>query len=81
MGGLMGYSMRTERYRFTQWVHRHDHAKVEALELYDHRTDPQENENLAGRPEHADLIRSLTEQARGGWKAAVPGNGTGGSGR
>jgi hypothetical protein len=41
----MGYSMRTERYRFTRRLHPGDHAKVGALELYDHRTDPQENTN------------------------------------
>jgi arylsulfatase A-like enzyme len=30
-------------------------------ELYDHRADPGELENLAGRPEHGDLERQLTE--------------------
>ena len=56
---LMGYSMRTERYRFTVWVGRNDHSKVEAIELYDHTTDPQENQNLAKRPEHAALVARL----------------------
>jgi arylsulfatase A-like enzyme len=53
VGPLMGYSMRTERYRFTVWVGRNDHSKVERqIELYDDTTDPQENQNLAKRPEH-----------------------------
>lgn len=39
------YSMRTDRYRFTQWLHRDDLTKVDAVELYDHQTDPQENVN------------------------------------
>ncbi len=67
---LMGYSMRTEHYRFTAWLHRNDHSKVAALELYDHRSDPQENQNLADRPEHRDLVARLTAQLRAGWQAA-----------
>jgi arylsulfatase A-like enzyme len=69
---LMGYSMRTDRYRFTAWLHRDDHSKVAALELYDHRADPQENQNLAKRTEHAALVAQLTTQLRAGWKAAAP---------
>jgi hypothetical protein len=30
---LMGYTMRTDRYRLTRWVHTADHAKVDAVEL------------------------------------------------
>ncbi len=69
---LMGYSMRTEHHRFTAWLLRDDHSKVAALELYDHRTDPQENQNLANRPEHRDLVAKLTTQLRAGWQAAAP---------
>jgi arylsulfatase A-like enzyme len=69
---LMGYSMRTDRYRFTAWLHRDDHSKVAALELYDHRADPQEHQNLAKRTEHAALVAQLTTQLRAGWKAAAP---------
>ena len=49
----MGYSMRTDRYRMTRWLDRNDHSRVVATELFDHQTDPQENENLAGLPENA----------------------------
>jgi len=69
---LMGYSMRTERYRFTMWVQRKDHSKVDAIELYDHQIDPQENQNLANRPEHKALVEKLTAQWRAGWKGALP---------
>lgn len=71
-GGLMGYSMRTDRYRFTQWVNRNDPSKVEASELYDHQTDAQENQNIAPRPEHASLMKELADQLAAGWKAARP---------
>jgi arylsulfatase A-like enzyme len=69
---LMGYSMRTERYRFTVWVHRNDHSKVDAIELYDHQVDPQENANIAKRIENKALVEKLMTQWRAGWKAAGP---------
>lgn len=72
---LMGYSMRTDRYRFTAWMHRRDHSKIEAFELYDHRNDPQENTNLADRPENKSLVEQLTTQLRAGWQAARPSGG------
>jgi iduronate 2-sulfatase len=69
---LMGYSMRTERYRFTVWVGRADHSRVEAIELYDHQTDPQENVNIARQPANADLVKRLMEQWSKGWQGAKP---------
>ncbi|WP_414663015.1 sulfatase [Horticoccus sp. 23ND18S-11] len=69
---LMGYSMRTERHRFTVWVERNDHAKVDAIELYDHQVDPQENTNIAKNPANAALVERLMTQWRAGWKGAVP---------
>ena len=67
---LMGYTMRTERYRFTRWVGRNDHSKVDAVELYDEQTDPQENVNIAGDPKNAALVAKLTEQWEKGWRGA-----------
>jgi iduronate 2-sulfatase len=67
---LMGYSMRTDRYRFTVWVDRDDHAKVDAIELYDHRADPQENVNIAKLPANAALVDRLMQQWRAGWQGS-----------
>lgn len=67
---LMGYSMRTERYRFTRWVHRDDHSKVDSIELYDEQTDPQENANIANDPKNAALVAKLTAQWEKGWRGA-----------
>jgi hypothetical protein len=66
----MGYSMRTERYRFTVWLHRDDPGKVADIELYDHRVDPQENLNVAKSPAHRELVEQLMAQWRGGWQGA-----------
>jgi arylsulfatase A-like enzyme len=76
-GELMGYSMRTERYRFTVWVDRDDHSKVDATELYDHQTDPQENTNIANVPANAALVGRLMEQWKKGWQGARPGGARG----
>ena len=69
---LMGYSMRTDRYRFTVWVGRNDHDKIDAIELYDHMVDPQENQNIAKLPTNAALVDKLMVQWRAGWRGAVP---------
>ena len=53
---LMGYTMRTDRYRYIEWLDRAT-AKPVDRELYDHRTDPQENENIAYEGDEALLDR------------------------
>jgi flagellin-specific chaperone FliS len=68
----MGYSMRTDKYRFTVWVDRKDHSKVDATELYDHEVDPQENTNIANEPANAALVAKLMEQWNKGWQGAKP---------
>ena len=71
-GKLMGYTMRTDRYRLTVWVSATDHSKIDATELYDHQKDPQENYNLAKKPENAALVHQLMEQWKKGWQGAKP---------
>ena len=71
-GALMGYTMRTDRHRFTVWVGRKDHTEVDAMELYDHQNDPQENTNIANDPANAQLVKQLMEQWKQGWKGAKP---------
>ena len=66
-GKVMGYSLRTDRYRFTRWLEK-DGREV-ARELYDHQKDPQENENVAERSENKSLVDKLTRQSQAGWKA------------
>ena len=63
----MGRSMRTDRYRFTLWQSQGKTPKTLAVELYDHQSDPQENENLAIQPEHAELVKTLTAELQKCW--------------
>jgi iduronate 2-sulfatase len=69
---LMGYTMRTEHYRYTKWVARGDHSEVDAVELYDEQKDPQENTNIAKLPANKAILSKLDEQWQAGWKAAMP---------
>jgi len=67
-GGLMGYSMVTRDHRFTVWVKRDDPSRIEAMELYDHRVDPQENVNVVGDPRNQLLVETLKTQWKAGWR-------------
>lgn len=69
-GRGMGRSMRTRRYRFTEWTV--PGTEFQELELYDHKTDPDENVNLANRPDRQELVGKLLEQLHAGWRAALP---------
>ncbi|MFM8273489.1 MAG: sulfatase [Gemmata sp.] len=51
---FLGYSVRTERYRYTEW----DGGKKGA-QLYDYETDPGELKNLAEDPGHAAVVKQL----------------------
>jgi uncharacterized sulfatase len=53
-GQFMGYSVRTERWRYNEW----DEGK-KGVELYDHDADPKEYKNLAGDPKYAKVIDEL----------------------
>lgn len=69
---LMGYAMRTDRYRYVRWVNRNDRSKIDAVELYDHQADPQENVNIAGDPAQAEIVKKLAAQFDAGWRGALP---------
>lgn len=67
----MGYSLLTDHEHYVMWIDWETKAEV-ARELYDRQRDPDENANLAGRPESASLLASLEARRRSGWRAALP---------
>jgi arylsulfatase A-like enzyme len=69
-GKIMGYSMRTDRYRYTEWQDIKS-KKVVARELYDHQSDGAENTNIAAA--ESTLVKELSAQLKAGWRAALPG--------
>ncbi|MBN2329176.1 MAG: sulfatase [Candidatus Omnitrophica bacterium] len=68
---IMGYSMRTDRYRYTEWI-RKDVDEPAGVELYDHALDPQENVNIAGRPEEKERILQLGKMLHASWRNSLP---------
>jgi arylsulfatase A-like enzyme len=58
---LMGYSMRTDRYRYIEWQDRRTRDVV-ATELYDHDSDPNENSNVAKDTQHKERLSQLSHQ-------------------
>ena len=64
---LMGYAMRTDRYRFMVWRdYRDANAEPVFFELYDHENDPNETKNIAD--ENPELVKELLVQFNKGWK-------------
>jgi len=79
---IMGYSIRTSDWRYTEWVgitylggtnylpdweRQEDHP-----ELYSMTEDPQENVNLAGDPKYAQVVKELSRRLQAGWRAERP---------
>ena len=67
-GGSKSYSMRTERYRYTEWGPRGKFGH----ELYDYLVDPNETINVADSPEYAEVVEHLRQRLRSGWKNEMP---------
>jgi iduronate 2-sulfatase len=55
-----GYSLRTERYRYTEW----GENGANGTELYDHQTDSAELRNLANDPAQAAVLAELAPRLR-----------------
>jgi arylsulfatase A-like enzyme len=68
----MGYSMRTDMFRYTEWRDRKDLTRVVATELYDHRRNHDENENVIQDMAYAEIVKSMAAKMKSGWRAARP---------
>jgi hypothetical protein len=55
----MGYSLRTEKWRYTEW----DDGK-RGTELYDEVGDPHESNNLAEDPKHRKVVVDMQRLLR-----------------
>ncbi|VGO18630.1 sulfatase [Pontiella sulfatireligans] len=60
-----GDSIRTSRYLYTEW--RNKEGETVASMLYDHKVDPDENNNVAGHPEYKDVVKRLSHELKAGW--------------
>jgi iduronate 2-sulfatase len=64
--GTTGRSVRTERYRYTEW------GGSDTAELYDHDADPHEFTNLVKSAGHAAVLEDMRRRLQEGWRKAVP---------
>lgn len=55
-GDIKGYSVRTKRWRYTEW----DYGKA-GSQLFDHNNDPDEYDNLIDRPGLENIIHDHKE--------------------
>jgi iduronate 2-sulfatase len=69
-GPFFGYSLRTPRWRYTEWA-----EGRQGRELYDHEADPRELTNLADDPVHAVTVEKLSRQLRNAVRATFPPSG------
>ncbi len=64
-GDRMGYSLRTEEFRYTEWIRREGGETI-ARELYDHRCDHEESVNIAGDSQYTGVVAALAARLRSG---------------
>jgi uncharacterized sulfatase len=55
----MGYSIRTDKWRYTEWE-----GGKRGAELYDEIADPQETRNLVMDPQHRRVVSDLQRRLR-----------------
>lgn len=60
--GAHGYSYRTERYRYIEWVNKF--GKTVATDLFDYETDPLETKSIASDPAQAELVAELASKLK-----------------
>ncbi|MEZ4987796.1 MAG: sulfatase [Saprospiraceae bacterium] len=67
----MGYSIRTDRYRYTEWhtndyhsTKPYDAANLVGVELYDYEKDPQESINLAIDKAYAPVVANMQQKLK-----------------
>ena len=72
---VMGYTMRTDRYRYTEWakfigdpVFAPDWSVLYGAELYDHKYDPEENINRANYELYTNVRMELSTVLHNGWR-------------
>jgi iduronate 2-sulfatase len=72
----MGYSVQTKDMHLIEWrtwdLETTQPGEVVAIELYDHKADPDENVNIAGTEEYKTEEAKLIQLLRDGWKGVRP---------
>lgn len=67
---FFGYSIRTERYRYTEWD-----GGAEGRELYDHQIDPRESVNRVADPAYHQVVEELSALLKEAVRQSLPPSG------
>ena len=70
-GDVMGYAVRTPRYRYVEW-RQWKSGKVVARELYDYSNSDSETENCIGSAQYTQAQQQLERILAAGWQHAKP---------
>ncbi|PIK56566.1 hypothetical protein BSL78_06534 [Apostichopus japonicus] len=74
---IMGYSMRTSDYRYSEWVgfnhttFQMDWEDLHASELYILANDPSEDNNVAQDPTYIDIVQEMSSKLHQGWRDCI----------
>ena len=69
-GEGMGFSLRTEGYRYTRWLDAAGHTDQE--ELYDYDRDPEETTSVQDDPSYQEVLTDLRYLMDAGWRECQP---------
>jgi len=70
VGRVLGTSLRTDRFRYTEWRRRNHTGELEDITLIDFQNDP--NKNVAAEPGHKDLLKKLQKLAANSGTGITP---------
>lgn len=68
---IMGYTVRTNNFRYTEWQD-FKTGKIKARELYDHRNDSLETDNVVSKKKYQHQVKKLHQLLHDGWKSCLP---------
>ncbi len=61
VGKVLGTSLRTDRYRYTEWRKKNQDGPLEDITLIDFKTDPKAKKNVADDPNYKEPLKKLKE--------------------
>jgi len=62
---VMGFTVKTDRYRYTEWI-KTGSGELMARDLFDHDNDPDENVNISVNPDNEELMGKLSQLLKRG---------------
>ncbi len=67
----MGHAARNATHRYVEWRKR-DGTEIVGRDLYDHRVDLGEDQNIASNPANREIVTRMSHPLADGWQANRP---------